>query len=190
MPISNAPVAVCSWSLQAASPAELVARVQATGARAVQLALTPIVEKPAVWRDTFAQLAAAGIEVASGMLETVGEDYSTLDTIKVTGGVVPDSTWDENWRNFQANARIAVDLGLKLVTLHAGFLPHEESDPSFAKLMDRIARTADLFAGLGLDKMALATATGVDLRFDDPQRAIQLACSGFGIFGACDKAPV
>ena len=93
MPIAAAPVAICSWSLQAVNSAELVDRVRATGARAVQLALTPIVEKPDAWGDVFDALAAAGIEVASGMLETVGEDYSTLDTIRVSGGVVPDATW-------------------------------------------------------------------------------------------------
>jgi NAD(P)H-dependent FMN reductase/sugar phosphate isomerase/epimerase len=142
---------VCSWSLQPASPSELLERLSGTGVRALQLHLDPLRENPATWGETARLCAQRGIRLLSGMMTTVGEDYSTLDTIKVTGGVVPDSTWDENWRNFQANARIAVDLGLKLVTLHAGFLPHEESDPSFAKLMDRIARTADLFAGLGLD---------------------------------------
>ena len=86
MPISNAPIAVCSWSLQAESPAQLVERVRATGASAVQLALTPLVEKPDVWGDCVAALTAANIEIASGMLETVGEDYSTLETIRVTGG--------------------------------------------------------------------------------------------------------
>jgi L-ribulose-5-phosphate 3-epimerase len=37
-----------------------------------------------------------------------------------------------------------------LVTFHAGFLPHEEHDPQFKKLLDRIARVADLFAAKGI----------------------------------------
>ena len=90
MPIALAPIAVCSWSLRASNSAMLVERVQATGARAVQLALTPIADWDGAWGDTFARLADAGIEVVSGMLETVGEDYSTLDTIRATGGVVPE----------------------------------------------------------------------------------------------------
>ena len=32
------------------------------------------------------------------------------------------------------------------MTFHAGFLPHEESDPAFAKLLGRLAPIADLFA--------------------------------------------
>ena len=139
MPISSAPVAVCSWSLQAESPTQLVERVRATGASAVQLALTPLVEKPEVWGDCVAILAAAKIEVASGMLETVGEDYSTLDTIRVTGGVVPDATWEATRTRAIEVARVAGKHGIRLVTFHAGFIPHEagpERDRLFARLRD------------------------------------------------------
>jgi sugar phosphate isomerase/epimerase len=91
------------------------------------------------------------------MFGTIGEDYSTLETIKRTGGVLPDATWEANWRNIQAVAELAARLGLKLVTFHAGFLPHEESDPAFAKLLDRIERIAARFAQHGI---ALGFETG------------------------------
>lgn len=142
---------VCSWSLQPASPAELLSRLAGTGVRALQLHLDPLRENPAAWGDTARLCASHGVRILSGMMTTVGEDYTTLETIRVTGGVVPDATWDQNWKNFQENARIARDLGLRLVTLHAGFLPHDESDPTFPRLLDRIARTADLFARHGLE---------------------------------------
>ena len=137
MPIARAPVAVCSWSLRAKNPVELVDRVRSTGARAVQLALTPIAEDPALWSETFARLADAGIDIASGMLETVGEDYSTLDAIRATGGVVPDATWPATRARAAEVARIAGAHGVKLVTFHAGFIPHEEGaqrDELFARL--------------------------------------------------------
>jgi len=139
MPIARAPVAVCSWSLRAKSPAELVDRVRSTGARAVQLALTPIAEDPAPWSETFARLADAGIDIASGMLETVGEDYSTLDTIRATGGVVPDATWDATRTRAERSARVAGQHGIRLVTFHAGFIPHEAGsarDRLFARLRE------------------------------------------------------
>ena len=63
------------------------------------------------------------------MIGTVGEDYTTLESIKRTGGVVPDAHWPETWKNIQADAELAQRMGLTLVTFHAGFLPHEESDP-------------------------------------------------------------
>jgi L-ribulose-5-phosphate 3-epimerase len=69
-----------------------------------------------------------------------------MESIRLTGGVTPDSTWDQNWKNIQETAVLAKKMGLKLVTFHAGFLPHDESDPAFAKLKSRIAQIADLFA--------------------------------------------
>jgi hypothetical protein len=54
--------------------------------------------------------------MVSGMFGTVGEDYSSIESIRRTGGLVPDDTWDENWENAQENADLAQQLGLKLVT--------------------------------------------------------------------------
>jgi sugar phosphate isomerase/epimerase len=88
--------------------------------------------------------------MVSGMFRTAGEDYSTLDAIRLTGGVVPDNTWDANWQNIQATALNAQALGLKLVTFHAGFLPHQPDDPTFDTLQDRIRRIARLFAKYGI----------------------------------------
>jgi len=63
----------------------------------------------------------------------------------VTGGIAPDATWEENWKNIQATVQLAHQLGLKLVTFHAGFLPHDESDPNFAKLQKRLKQVAEAF---------------------------------------------
>lgn len=150
-------LAVCSWSLQPNSPEELIRQLQSIGLQRVQLALDPLRAAPAVWGQTAELLRAAGITMVSGMFGTVGEDYTTLETIRRTGGVVPDATWAENWRNIQATAGIAAQLGLKLVTFHAGFLPHEESDPDFAKLLSRIQQIADVFTARGIE---LAFETG------------------------------
>jgi L-ribulose-5-phosphate 3-epimerase len=143
-------LAVCSWSLQPADPAILVSHLRAIGLARVQLALDPIRENPDVWADALDLFRRNSVTLVSGMFGTVGEDYSTLESIRRTGGVVPDETWDRNWRNIQANAALAAKLGLKLVTFHAGFLPHDESDPRFARLLDRVRRIGDLFGGLGI----------------------------------------
>jgi L-ribulose-5-phosphate 3-epimerase len=139
-------LAVCSWSLQPASPRQLIEQLQSVGIPRVQLALDPLRDNPAVWDslpDLFQQHA---ITIASGMFGTIGEDYSTLDSIRRTGGVVPDQHWEQNWRNIQDAAKLARSLGLTLVTFHAGFLPHHESDPTFATLLNRIQRIADCLA--------------------------------------------
>ncbi len=150
-PSLNERLAVCSWSLQPADPVTLIQHLQAIGIRRVQIALDPIREQPAVWGNAPALLAHDHCRIVSGMFGTVGEDYSTLESIRRTGGVVPDEHWAQNWGNIQATADLAARLGLKLVTFHAGFLPHEESDPSFRKLLDRVTQVAGLFAAKGID---------------------------------------
>ncbi len=150
-------LAVCSWSLQPTSPQDLVAKLQQTGVRRVQLALDPLRDEPATWGQTPQLLRQAGIGIASGMFGCVGEDYSTLETIRVTGGIAPDATWEQNWKNIQATAELAQQLNLKLVTFHAGFLPHEARDPNFAKLKQRLVQTADAFHARGI---ALGLETG------------------------------
>ena len=138
-------LAVCSWSLQPATPAELVAKLESTGIRRVQLALDPLRESPGSWGQTADLFRQKGITTVSGMFGCVGEDYSTLDSIRVTGGIAPDATWTQNWTNIRNTAALAQQLGLKLVTFHAGFLPHEEKDPTFARMLQRLAETADVF---------------------------------------------
>ena len=144
-------LAVCSWSLQPATPEELLGKLDEIGIPRVQIALDPIRENPAVW-GKFAELAKGrGVSMVSGMFGTVGEDYTTMESIKRTGGVTPDETWEQNWENIGQTANLAVNMGLRLVTFHAGFLPHEESDSEFQKVLGRIAQIADLFAARGLD---------------------------------------
>ncbi|MEC8988982.1 MAG: sugar phosphate isomerase/epimerase family protein [Verrucomicrobiota bacterium] len=144
-------LAVCSWSLQPETPESLVTHLLEIGIPRVQLALDPLRENPTIWSKTAELFAAQGIEIVSGMFGTIGEDYSSLDAIKETGGVVPDKHWDANWANIQAVAGIAAGLDLKIVTFHAGFLPHEESDPGFAKLLGRITEIADVFDANDID---------------------------------------
>ncbi len=150
-------LAVCSWSLQPATPQALIADLNAIGIPRAQIALDPIRAGENGWGDAPQLFADAGISCVSGMMVTIGEDYTSMESIRRTGGVVPDQTWEGNWANFQINSDVAASMGLKLVTIHAGFLPEDESDPDFARLMDRVTEIADLFSDKGID---LAFETG------------------------------
>jgi sugar phosphate isomerase/epimerase len=143
-------LAVCSWSLQPTDPQDLLDKLEATGIRRLQLALDPLRERPESWGSCSELLARSGIRVVSGMFGCLGEDYSTLDSIRITGGIAPDGTWEQNWRNIQATAKLARQMGLKLVTFHAGFLPHEPEDPSFQKMLARLGQVADAFGETGI----------------------------------------
>jgi sugar phosphate isomerase/epimerase len=150
-------LAVCSWSLQPTSPQDLIAKLSEIGVRRVQLALDPPREAPVVWGKTPQLFQQAGITIVSGMFGCVGEDYSTLDTIRVTGGIAPDSTWEQNRRNIHTTVALSQRLGLKLVTFHAGFLPHDPQHPNFAKLKQRLSEVAEFFSARGI---ALGLETG------------------------------
>jgi len=177
-------IGVCSWSLQATGPQDLAAKVTTLGLKRVQLGLTPHRDDPGTWEGTQEVLAAAGIEIVSGMFSTIGEDYSTPATIRETGGVVPDQHWAGNLELAKAAAALARQLGVKQVSTHAGFLPHDPADPAFDKLSGRVAELAALFAADGgsllletgqesaatlldfLQEMARRGATNVTVNFD------------------------
>jgi L-ribulose-5-phosphate 3-epimerase len=144
-------LAVCSWSLQPASPEELIEKLKQIGVPRVQLALDPLREKPQVWGKVSEQLRAAGFSIVSGMIGFVGEDYTTMETIHATGGVAPDETWDENWENVPKAADIAARLGINLVTFHAGFLPPDNKNPAYTKMHHRLDLIADVFGAKNID---------------------------------------
>jgi sugar phosphate isomerase/epimerase len=150
-------IAVCSWSLQPRSPEDLVEKLSACGIQKVQLALEPLLNDPEIWSNCCATLANAGVEIISGMMGCVGEDYSTIQSIKETGGVMPDKTWPATLSNLTQAAPLARQLGLKLVTTHAGFIPHEPDSLEFGKGVGRIREAASAFAEYGV---SLALETG------------------------------
>ena len=142
-------LAVCSWSLQPASPTQLIEQLAQVGVKRVQLDLDPL-RQGGAWARTGELFKKAGIQIIGGMMRCEGEDYTTMQTIAKTGGIVPDNTWPITWKNMQAMAPIAQSLGIDYVMFHAGFLPHDPKDPAYGKLLGRLAQVADLFAKLGI----------------------------------------
>lgn len=145
---------VCSWSLQPESPADLVTKVRQTGLDAVQIALDPI--RTGRWdeKETADRLEDAGIVIASGMMAMKGEDYSTLDSIRKTGGVRLDECWSDNLEAARADATLATRLGIGLVTFHAGFIPHVEPgahDPLRGIMIERLRAICEVFTLRGVD---------------------------------------
>ncbi len=149
-PLTSQQIGVCSWSLQARGAEDLVAKVHAAGLKDVQLALSAHRDDPGALEGVRAKLEGIGGRIVSGMFGAVQEDYSSLDSIRRTGGFVPDDAWDENWEVAQAAARAANLMEVDLVSTHAGFLPEDPDDPAYGKLLKRLQQIADLFADHGL----------------------------------------
>lgn len=171
-------LAVCSWSLQPSGPDDLAEKLAATGMTRVQLALDPLREHPACWGDAARILRASGCTIVSGMFGCVGEDYSTLDSIRLTGGIAPDATWAENQRNIRAIVELAAKLGLPLVTFHAGFLPHDEADPAFGKMLERLRSVAGMFAA---ESIRLGLETGQETAPALAALLEKLSCPNVGV---------
>ncbi len=177
-------IGVCSWSLQATGPLNLAEKVNALGLKKVQMGLTPHRDDPGAWDGVQEILAESGIRIVSGMFSTVGEDYTTPETIRKTGGIVPDEHWEANQTLAKDAAEKARVMGIKGVNVHAGFLPHDPADPAFDKLSGRVAAIADIFGKNGvslfletgqesaktllafLDEMKKRGATNVAVNFD------------------------
>lgn len=155
----NGRLAVCSWSLRPLSAQDLAEKVRACGLRAVQLALDPI--RRADWDEweTIEVLNDAEIEIVSGMMEPAGEDYSSLASIRETGGVRPDATWEVNRAAANENAALARRMGVELVTMHAGCVPPDDGDPVRRVMLERLREICGAFA---VQEVAVAFETGQD----------------------------
>jgi L-ribulose-5-phosphate 3-epimerase len=140
-------LAVCSWSLKPESPGDLVEKLQRIGLNRIQMHLTG---DAALDEAMQAALSEPDIVVVSGMMTPLGEDYSTLASIRRTGGVVVDELWSANRELALQVAERAAAMGLERVSLHAGFIPEDDSCESFHKLRDRVTELADLFGERGL----------------------------------------
>jgi sugar phosphate isomerase/epimerase len=143
--------AVCSWSLRPSGPEELASLLRGLRIMRVQLALVPCVEDPDRWGRACTQLRGEGVDIVSGMLATVGEDYSTLQSIARTGGVRSDRWWNANLDRAIRVAEFAAAHGIALVTFHAGFIPHERVSPQRVTMLDRLRTVIDIFAQRGVD---------------------------------------
>jgi sugar phosphate isomerase/epimerase len=80
------------------------------------------------------------------MMAPAGEDYSTLDSIRKTGGVRLNEHWEANLEAAKRNAEIASRLGLDLCTFHAGFIPDDSDDALHDVMVDRLRAIVDAFA--------------------------------------------
>jgi hypothetical protein len=88
-------------------------------------------EAPEVWGEIGELCRAHDVAVVYGMFGTVGEDYTTLESIRRTGGVVPDATWEQSLTRIRAAADVAqaleqVIVGTGDVKL-AGILHHPQN---------------------------------------------------------------
>ena len=143
-------VGVCSWSWQMPMK-EVAAQMEKSGVKGIHLALGPFIAPDGrhgaggsaeTWQFVKEKVAKGEWVVMSTMVGMVGEDYSTLATIRETGGIVPDRTWGQNKRIVTRGAQLTQELGCAYMSTHAGFL--DESDPkAYRKYVERVTWMRD-----------------------------------------------
>ena len=149
-------IGVCSWSLEPPDAGTLAERARASGVAAVQLALDPIRQGRMGIEEVRRSLKDAGLILASGMMAMESEDYSSLRSIRETGGIAPDSTWAANRAAARELSKIARELGIGLISFHAGFLPEDPDHPRWEVVLGRLRELAGIF-GEGGARVALET---------------------------------
>jgi L-ribulose-5-phosphate 3-epimerase len=183
------PIGVCSWSLQRTDVAALAQALAEVGLSHVNLA----VGQASQARDAgFVEaVQARGWTLSATMIAFPQEDYSTLDSIRRTGGIVPGECWDSNRSLFSEAVRITSELGVKVLSMHLGFIDHR--DQAYGRMMrERTLRLADAAGerGIGL-LLETGQETAADLRaflesLDHPALGINFDPANMILYGQGD----
>ena len=139
---NNWPVSVCSWSLKQ-DVHELAESMEKLDIKYVNLAVGPALQEGG--SKFLEAVPEKNWTISSTMIGFPYEDYSTLDSIKKTGGIGPDESWEENRELALGAINVTAQLGAKYILMHAGFIDHTQ--PEYAKkFCNRMRLLADAAA--------------------------------------------
>ena len=102
-------------------------------------------------KDVEECLASGRWKISSTLHNSRYDDYSTLESIRKTGGLVPDEHWEENRRIIADVVKLSAEWKSPYMMLHAGYI-NPADKVGHAKLTDRLKYVRDLCedAGIGL----------------------------------------
>jgi len=157
MNIQGHDIGVCSWSLHPKNLHDLVSQMKEANLAHVQLGLAGLSAMDTQnQREELNHLQQNNITITGGMLGFPGEDYSTIASIRKTGGFIPDVDWPSRKAISQQAAQLAQELKLPHISAHVGFVP-PQGHAGYHAAVERIREIADLFAKHNL---ALLMETG------------------------------
>jgi L-ribulose-5-phosphate 3-epimerase len=135
-------VGVCTWSLRN-DLAKIAKLKKRTGLAHLHLAISPALG--ANGDEFLAGVEEGGYEITATMIDYRQEDYSTLEAIRRTGGIVPDDCWQANKCRTLDAIELTSRLQVAYLTTHVGFIDHTNAD-EYDKLADRAKLLADAAA--------------------------------------------
>jgi L-ribulose-5-phosphate 3-epimerase len=150
MKIAGHDIGVCSWSIHPKDTPDLIASVKKLGLQHVQLAMGALaVMDDKQKHQELGLLKNSGLTFTAGMIGFGDEDYTTIASIRKTGGYVNEQLFPMRRQITKAAAQVGLELGMKMLTAHIGFVP-PSSDPNYAKMVERVGLIADDLKSLGV----------------------------------------
>jgi sugar phosphate isomerase/epimerase len=170
--MKNRKISVCGWSYRLS--AEKIAReMENIAVDTVDLAACPFVDPNAVSPNTGGEtelvtgtggsdpiakersdiesfLSSGKWKVGCTLFNSRYDDYTTLESIRATGGLVPDEHWEENRRILADAIKLSAEWKSPYILLHAGYINHADK-VGFQKLFDRLQYARDLCADEGIE---------------------------------------
>jgi len=155
------PIGVCTWSLGNDFDKIGVLAEQRQLSH-IHLAVSPALNKNGV--NYLSRVEKEGWSITATMIDFPQEDYTTLKSIRATGGIVPDRYWKENLKRVFEAIDITAGIGVKYLSLHFGFL--DLTEPGLArKFTDRTKVLADKAAQKAIQLlMETGQETAAELR--------------------------
>ncbi len=103
------------------------------------------------------RLQALGIRVTAVFGGFMGESYADIPTVSRTVGLVPPETRAARLAEMREIADFARLLGVDVVALHLGFVPHDRNDPLYGEVLAVTRQLCDHCRG---NRQALHLETG------------------------------
>jgi sugar phosphate isomerase/epimerase len=138
------------WSLAMDDTVASLEKVAEIGYQAVQLTFRQPSDTSPEGLDRIREaLERTGLAVPAACLIFPGEDYSSIQAIRATGGYIDPADFDDRLAQTREWSQAFADLGIGHVTIHAGFIPPAD-DPAHADFMERFATALDAIRACGL----------------------------------------
>jgi L-ribulose-5-phosphate 3-epimerase len=155
------PIGVCAWSM--GSDLEKLGQLRReTNLTHLNLGLWAAMDGK---DDSFlARVKRENWDISSTAINFPQEDYSTLDSIKATGGIVMDQHWEANKQRVLKAMDITVEMGVKYLLFHFGFFDHHDARTA-KSFKDKVRTLADAAVKRNLSLlMETGQETAADLR--------------------------
>ena len=143
-------VGAALWSLAMDDTVASIEKVKEIGYEAVQLTFRrPSDATPEGVERIREALERTGLAVPAACIIFPGEDYSSIESIRATGGFIDPADFPDRLEQCKVWSQAFADLGIDNVTVHAGFIP-PAGDPAHDDFMERFATAVDAVHEAGL----------------------------------------